>query len=318
VTTAARCSETGTDRADLRIPSVDGELSARHFTAAHDELASAAGRPCIVMAHGIGATQDSGLAPFAEGLAATGAEVLTFDYRHFAGSNGQPRQLVSISRQLEDYHAVVAYARQLSGVDATRVFVWGVSLAGGHVIRVAAEDPDIAGIFALTPAADGVPVVIGMIREHGIGYIVKVLSRGLADAFAGLLRRPPVLIPIVGEPGEVAALNSAGAVAGMLATAGPSWRNEFAARLVLGIGGYRPGRRASQVSCHALVQIADGDRSAPPGAAIKAATAMKATVHHYPCDHFDVYPGASWHEHLLRDQIAFLRRVASPSPTDGA
>jgi hypothetical protein len=39
---------------------------------------------------------------------------------------------------------------------------------------------------------------------------------------------------------------------------------------------------------------------------------MGATVHHYPCDHFDVYPDAPWHEHVLRDQIAFLGRVAAP------
>jgi dienelactone hydrolase len=318
VTTAARGSETDTEERELRIPSVDGTLSARHFRSARDELASAAGRPCIVMAHGIGATQDSGLAPFAMGLAAAGAEVLTFDFRHFARSDGEPRQLVSIRRELEDYHAAVAYARQLRGVDPARVYVWGVSLAGGHVIRAATEDSRIAGLFALTPAVDGLPVVIGMVREHGVGYLLRLLSRGLADAFAGLLRRPPVLIPIVGEPGEVAALTSEGAVAGMLATAGPSWRNEFAARLLLSIGGYRPGRRASQVTCPALVQIADGDRSASPAAATKAAAAMKATVHHYPCDHFDVYPGAAWHERILRDQVAFLRRVAVAATVDGA
>ena len=298
---------------ELRIPTTAGTLSARHFPAADGDLASTAGRPCIVMAHGIGATQDSGLTPFAQGLAAAGAEVLTFDYRHFARSDGAPRQLVSIKRQLQDYHSVVSYARGMHDVDATRVFVWGVSLAGGHVIRIAAEDARIAGIFSLTPAADGLPIIIGMVRNHGIGYGLRLASRGVADALGRLFGRRPVLIPIVGNPGQVAALNSPGAVDGMLATAGPSWRNEFAARLVLGVGGYRPGRSAKRVACPALVQVGDCDRSAPPESATKAATAMKATVHHYPCDHFDVYPGATWHEHVLRDQIAFLRRVASPA-----
>lgn len=305
-------SETDTDGMYVAVPSGAGTLSARHFRSAGDELTSAAGKPCIVMAHGIGATKDSGLAPFAQAFAAAGADALTFDYRHFADSDGEPRQLVSINRQLADYHAMVAYARQLPGVDPARVYVWGVSFSGGHVIRVAAEDPRIAGLFALTPATDGLPVVVGMVREHGVGYALRLFSRGLADAFAGLLRRPPVLIPIVGEPGEMAALNSEGAAAGMRATAGPSWRNEFAARLVLVVGGYRPGRHARDVKCPALVQIADGDRSAPPAAATKAATAMKATVHHHPCDHFDVYPGAPWHDRVLRDQVAFLHRVAAP------
>lgn len=309
--TIAESTDVAHEGAPLRIPAAHGTLSARHFPAVGSELESSAGRPCVVMAHGIGATQDSGLAPFAQGLAEAGAEVLTFDYRHFAQSDGTPRQLVSIKGQLQDFHSVVSFARHMNGVDSARVYVWGVSLAGGHVIRVAAEDPGIAGIFALTPAVDGPPVIIGMIRQHGIRYALKVASRGVADAVSAAHHRPPVLMPIVGEPGEVAAVNSAGAVTGMLATAGPSWRNEFAARLVMVVGAYRPGRSADQVSCPALVQIADCDQSAPPGPATRAATAMRATVHHYPCDHFDVYPGASWHKRVLHDQIAFLRRVAA-------
>lgn len=266
----------------------------------------------MVLAHGIGATQDSGLHPFAEAFAAAGADAITFDYRHFAGSGGQPRQLVSIPGQLQDYQAVVDHARQLPGVDPERIFVWGVSLSGGHVIRVAARDRRIAGVFSLTPATDGLPVIAGMVRDHGIRYALRISARGLADLAARLRRRSPVLLPVVGAPGELAALTSQGAEAGMFATAGPTWRNEFAARLVLTVGGYRPGRSAGKVRCPALVQIADGDQSAPPACATQAATAMRATVHHYPCDHFDVYPGAVWHERVLRDQIAFLRRIAVP------
>lgn len=303
---------TATEGRRLTIASGDAELAATHFPATHEGLAKATGRPCVVLAHGIGATQDSGLHAFAEAFAAAGADAITFDYRHFAGSGGQPRQLVSIARQLQDYQSAVNHARRLPAVDPERILVWGVSLSGGHVIRVAARDKRIAGVFSLTPATDGVPVIAGMVRHHGVRYALQVSARGLADVAAGLRRRPPVLLPIVGAPGELAALNSEGAVAGMYATAGPTWRNEFAARLVLTVGGYRPGRSARNVQCPSLVQIADGDRSAPPASATRAATAMRAAVHHYPCDHFDVYPGAAWHERVLRDQIAFLRRVCAP------
>ncbi|MGV0801852.1 alpha/beta fold hydrolase, partial [Mycolicibacterium elephantis] len=74
---------------------VDGDtIVARRFGAATDALTGPAGRPCVVMAHGFGATQDSGLFAFAEALAGAGAEVVTFDYRNFGESSGQPRQLV--------------------------------------------------------------------------------------------------------------------------------------------------------------------------------------------------------------------------------
>jgi dienelactone hydrolase len=312
MTTASSAAKTSIGGDALTIASGGVSLSATHFRAVHDELASTRGRPCVVLAHGIGATQDSGLHPFAEAFAAAGADAITFDYRHFAQSGGEPRQLVSIAGQLEDYQSVVNHARRLPDVDPERIIVWGVSLSGGHVIRVAARDQRIAGVFALTPATDGLPVIGGMVRQHGVGYALRMATRGLADSAANLRHRPPVLMPVVGAPGELAALNSEGAEAGMYATAGPTWRNEFAARLVLTVGGYRPGRSAAKVRCPALVQIADGDRSAPPACATQAATAMRATVHHYPCDHFDVYPGAPWHERVVRDQLAFLHRVTGP------
>ncbi len=36
---------------------------------------------------------------------------IAFDYRHFGASGGEPRQLVSVAHQLEDYAAAVAFAR---------------------------------------------------------------------------------------------------------------------------------------------------------------------------------------------------------------
>lgn len=299
---------------------VDGDtIAARRFGAATDALTGPAGRPCVVMAHGFGATQDSGLFAFAEALAGAGAEVVTFDYRNFGESSGQPRQLVSLSGQVADYRAVIDHARGLDGVDPARIVAWGVSLAGGHVIRVAAADPQLAGVISLTPAADGLSVVSEMLRTLGPWRMLRVMAWGIRDVVAKLRHRAPVLIPIVGATGEVAGLGAEGALDEMLRIAGPTWRNEFAARLVLVMGNHRPITSAKRVRCPALVQIADLDRTAPPAAATAAATRMRATVHHYPCDHFDVYPGADWHERVVKDQVRFLERVLAPSrPLDAA
>ncbi len=302
----------------MQIPVAGEAISARRFAATTDALTGPAGRPCVVMAHGFGATQDSGLFDFAEALAGAGAEVVTFDYRHFAQSSGRPRQLVSLSRQVADYHAVIAHARELPGVDAARIVAWGVSLSGGHVIRVAAEDAQLAGVISLTPAADGLPVVAHMLRTLGPRYVMKVMAQGARDVVAAMLRRPPVLIPIVAAPGELAGLTAEGAVEGMRGIAGPTWRNEFASRVVLAMGAYRPIASAVRVGCPALVQIADLDRTAPPAAATAAATRMRATVHHYPCDHFDVYPGEPWYPRVVRDQVAFLHRVLAPRSLEPA
>ena len=297
----------------IQIP-IDGDtLAGHHFAATTDALTGPGGRPCVVMAHGFGATQDCGLFGFAEVFAGTGMDVHTFDYRHFGESTGQPRQVVSLKGQVADYHAAIGHARRLEGVDPARIVVWGVSLSGGHVIRVAAEDPRLAGVVSLTPATDGLAVTADMLRASGPGHALQVMAHGLRDVAAALRGRPPVLVPIVGAPGEVAGLTAAGALEGMRRIAGPTWRNEFAARLGLAIGAHRPITSAKRVNCPALVQIGDLDRTAPPTAATEAATRMRATVHHYPCDHFDVYPGEPWHERVVADQIRFLTRILAPS-----
>lgn len=297
---------------------IDGErVHARHQPATSDALASAQGRPCVVMAHGIGATQDSGLDGFYTAFTAAGMDVMSFDYRHFAASTGEPRQLVDPARQVTDYQAVVATARRTAGIDPDRIVVWGVSFSGGHVFQVAAQDSRLAAMIALTPAPDGRAVALDMARTQGPAFLARMTARALADALGSRLGRGAVTVPVVGQPGSAAALTSPGAEGGMRRIAGPSWRNEFAARVFLTIPFYRPVRVARGVTCRALVQIADLDRSAPPRPAAVAAERARAAVHHYPCDHFDVYTGEPWHEKVRDDQVAFLRRVlavAVPGP----
>ncbi len=70
---------------------------------------------------------------------------------------------------------------------------------------------------------------------------------------------------------------------------------------------------AARVRAPMLVQIADFDRSAPPYSALKAAMKARAQVRHYPCDHFDVWPGKERFDLVVRHQVAFLRRVLAPA-----
>ena len=117
-------------------------------------------RPCVVLAHGFGGTVDSGLLPYAERFAAAGLDALAFDYRHFGASDGEPRQLLSIPRQLEDYAAAIAFARSLAGVDPERIVVWGSSYSGGHVVPVAVADGRVAAVIAQVPGMDGLATLL--------------------------------------------------------------------------------------------------------------------------------------------------------------
>ena len=289
------------ERADISFRSNGVECAAWHYRATSEALATGNGRPCVVLAHGFGGTRDSGLEGFAEAFAAAGVDSLVFDYRTFGASAGEPRQLVDITAQLEDYTAAVARARALDDVDPDRVVVWGVSLSGGHVLRIAAGDRRLAAAISLTPATDGPATARLSVRRTGAG---RTLATSAAGLVAAARSRQPFYQPLTGHPGSLE---------GYSAIAGPTWENRYAMWNALAFGRYRPGRDAPRISCPVLVQIADLDQSAPPLVAAEAAKSLRSTeVRHYPCDHFDVYPGREWHEQVVRHQVGFLSRRLAP------
>ncbi|PRX46645.1 fermentation-respiration switch protein FrsA (DUF1100 family) [Prauserella shujinwangii] len=292
----------------LSFPSGGTVCAAWRFRAARDDLSTGAGAPCVVMAHGFGATRDCGLGAFAHEFARCGFEVLAFDYRGFGDSGGEPRQTVSVARQLADYRAAVAAARGLGGVDPGRIVLWGASLAGGHVLVTGARDGGVAAIVSLVPMADGLAAVRQAARQHRPGTLARSAATAVRGAVARLAGRGTRPVPLVGAPGSAAALSLPGQFEAYTALAGPAWRNEIDPAAGLEIGRYRPIRHARAVRAPLLVQIADLDRSAPPGAAARAAVAGRAEVRHYPCDHFDVFPGNPWFRPAVEHQLAFLRR----------
>src|SRR3954468_4783680 len=79
--------------------------------------------PCVILAHGFGGTRSARLWAFAERFRDAGMAALVFDYRHFGDSEGEPRQLLSVSRQLDDWRAAIGYARGLDGVDPERIAI---------------------------------------------------------------------------------------------------------------------------------------------------------------------------------------------------
>src|ERR1700676_669413 len=212
-----------------------------HLSGETDAFADGDGRrPCVVLGHGFAGTVDSGLLPFAERFAAAGLDARAFDYLDFGASDGEPRQLLSIPRQLEDYAAAIAFARSLEGVDPDRIVVWGSSYAGGHVVPVAVADGRVAAVIAQVPAMDGIVALGNLARYAGPGQLARLVLAGARDLVASLSGRPPVPIAVVGPPGSLGVMTTPDAEPGYLAIAGPSWRNEVAARTMRNAPTSRP------------------------------------------------------------------------------
>ena len=273
-------------------------------------LAAEATGPCVVAAHGLGGTLDAGLLPFAERFAQAGFRVLAFDYRHFGLSDGEPRQLVSIRRQLDDYAAAIDHARSLPEVDADRIALFGTSFSGGHVVRAAVSDARVAAVVAQCPMMDGPAALANVVRYAGYRMLARIAWHGVRDLARAAAGRAPHRVPIVGPPGSLAAMSSADSEPGYRAITPPEWRNEICARIGLALPAYRPGRCANRLHCPILIQICQHDTVAPVAAAEAAArrAGTHATLIHYDVGHFDVYLGLPF-EQSVTDQIAFLTQA---------
>lgn len=299
--------------AELSFSSAGDRCRAWHFVAAADDFAGPAGRPVVVMAHGFGGTKDSGLEPFAERFSAAGLDVVAFDYRGFGASDGQPRQSVSVDRQLADYAAAVAAAQQLPGVDRTRVVLWGSSFSGSHVLRVAARCADVAAVIGMTPLTSGLAASRAAVAHRDVASALRWTLAGVKSRVAVAAGRPPTLMPLAARPGEAGALALDGAYDSYRAIAGPTWRNEVDSAIGMELVQIRTGAAAKALKCPVLIQIADFDRFVPANSVMKTAVQARAQVHHYPCDHFDVWPGHDWFDTAVADQVAFLTRTLRPA-----
>lgn len=302
------------ERLDIDFNSKGTTCRAWFYPAQNMTLRSPAGVPCVVMAHGFGGTRDAGLEPYAEKFAAAGLAVFLFDYRHFGASDGEPRQLFSVRRQLQDWSAAIHAARQQSWIDETRIALWGSSFSGGHVITAAARDRRVAAVTAQGPMMDGLAAVVNVVRTAGLMQWARLALAGLRDTLADVAGADPYYIPIVAPPGTPAVMSTADAFDGFHAITPPDWRNEVTARSTLTLAFYRPGRRARQLPCPALVQICDDDSVAPVYSAEAAVQRAGGRVaeRHYHIGHFDIYRGAGFRQ-ASSDQLDFLRRHLLPA-----
>ena len=92
-------------RTDIRVPSGATTLAAWLYRP------TTANPPVIVMAHGLGGVKEMRLDAYADRFVSAGYAVVVFDYRHFGGSGGQPRQLLDIATELEDWRNALTWVR---------------------------------------------------------------------------------------------------------------------------------------------------------------------------------------------------------------
>ncbi|MGB8405700.1 MAG: alpha/beta hydrolase [Mycobacterium sp.] len=297
-------------RRQLRIPAHGDELDVWVYLPDTDRQGPV---PVVVMAHGIGGIKAGGLAPFAERFASEGFAAVVFDYRHWGESTGEPRQFLSIRRQLEDYRSALTWARSQEEFDATRMFVWGTSFAGMHIVELAASEPSLAGAIAQCPLVDGLAGLTKISPPRAL----RLTALAVADLAGSVFGRRPQYLPISVPPGQFGVIATDDAIAGMdrLDPGDGSWSNEITARSLLDVTVHRPVKHARNARCPLLMVVAERDTMAPTRPALSAAAnAPRGELYRSRGGHYDVYAGGLDHENVLRVETSFLHRHSELTP----
>ncbi|WP_280250255.1 alpha/beta hydrolase [Nocardia abscessus] len=263
-------------------------------------------RAAVVLCPGFSGTQDTpALIAAAEAFAAAGYLAMTFDYRNFGVSEGEPRQLVDISGQIADIRAAITCALAQPDVDPERLVLWGTSLGGGHVVTVAAEDSRVAAVVAQVPF-NGFP---RKVEGRSAKDTLSVLLAMARDRLRGALGRRPYYIPAVGGAGELAVMASPQAQQTIAAMESDTWSNRVAPRALFDMMRYKPSDHAPELRVPLLISLAEHDaETAGPQTAELAASAPHSEVLSYPCSHFEIYR-PDVREKVIADQTAFLDRT---------
>lgn len=263
----------------------------------------------VVMAGGFAVPKEPATDLFAQRFSDAGFAVLAFDYRRLGESEGRPRLVMRPRDMVADWEAAIQFARTLEDVDPARVAVWSFSASAGHVFSVAARNHELGAAIAQTPLADAPVAMVALMRYSTPLAQLRLMTRGARDLVGGMLGREPLLVPLTGRPGEVAMLSTPDALRGgeaLQASRHPDWLQKVAARSVLALGAYRPGRHAPRIRCPLLVVICEQDKSSPAGPAIRAAErAPRGELARLAGDHYAPFMEA--HDEAVEIQVQFLQ-----------
>lgn len=262
--------------------------------------------PVVVLVHGGGAVHDMKLPEYEAAFSAAGLAVVAFDYRHFGASEGEPRQVMSVRRQLQDVDAALAFVASRPDLDSDRVALWGTSFGANHVLTAAARHPELAAAVVQCPIVRGRAVAFA----SGWRNVAALSWPIMSDLLRIITRRPRRYVSLAARPGELGFVTVPGAYEGWhaVAPADSAFDNRIAAASALGVLVYDASRRASHIRCPLLVCVSDNETLIDVSLVERVADqAPNGEMINYPADHFEVYFPPLF-DRIVGDQIAFLAR----------
>jgi len=266
--------------------------------------------PCVILSNGFGGTKGLVLEEYAKRYREQGIAALAYDFRTFGSSEGEPRQLFDIKMQHEDLAAAIMFAKNLEGIDSSKIILWGTSASGGYGLVQAAKDKEIAGVICQCPALDTHADGEMALERQGILFFLRLFIHAQRDKGRSRFGLSPHYVPITGEEESFAFINTKEAYEGYSSLISPTFVNKVCARSLFSASNTNPKDFAKEVTCPVLLQICEFDNLVSEKSYKETAEILGdyGKVIAYPCSHFEIYSGKHF-ENGVKDQIEFLLKI---------
>ena len=113
-----------------------------------------AGFPTVVLCAGMSLTKEVWLPAHAERLVAAGYATLSFDYRGFGASGGEPRRRLVPWQQVRDVQNALTLCEALDECDGARLALYGLSLGCSVALATAGIDDRVRCTVAVAGPSD--------------------------------------------------------------------------------------------------------------------------------------------------------------------
>ena len=268
--------------------------------------------PCVILSTGFGGTKDVLLESYALRFVENGLAAITYDYRYFGASGGEPRQLFNGIKQQEDLRTAINYAREHEQIDSDSIILWSVSAAGRYGINAASVDSKIAGVITQCPSLDHAMDDRLIFQREGIWFFIKLFMHAQRDKGRSRFGLSPHYVPIVGKPHTMALMTAPGALEGYenLIVVSKYFVNGICARSLLMLQGPDVIKTAHNVKCQVLIIVAEHDTTVSPDSYKRVAGILgdNATIIKFPVGHFDLYTG-EFFEKAINAQLNFIKKI---------
>lgn len=213
--------------------------------------------PALVMAGPMTSVKEETLPHYAVPLAEAGYTVLTFDNRNFGESEGEPRQHLVTSEQVEDLKNAVSYILTREDVDPSRLGLCCVCMGAGYGLGVASMDLRAKAVALVAGAYNITDTYREFLGDEGFAGYLETLngSRQRQYETGELEYMPAIAGPPDYAPAGMPVQEAYEYYSRAQATEAPNWENRLTVPSMEQIVGWNVVARAHLVAPRPLLVI---------------------------------------------------------------